>query len=155
MFKKNFSFLLGDFHYSVFQFTYPFLCAISSTFDFFYCIFNFSYYILAASLVVHIVKNLPAMQETWVSVGFYLYIVTLYYNSAFSHSSPNIFEQLYDHGLPRWHCCKGPACQCRRCKRCRFNPWVGKIPWREAWQPTPVFLPGEFLWHGQRNLVEP
>ena len=24
-----------------------------------------------------------------------------------------------------------------------FDPWVGKIPWRKAWQPTPVFLPGE------------
>ena len=22
-----------------------------------------------------------------------------------------------------------------------FNRWVGKIPWRRAWQPTPVFLP--------------
>ena len=29
--------------------------------------------------------------------------------------------------------------------------WVGKIPWRREWQPTPVFLPGEF--HGQRSLV--
>ena len=29
--------------------------------------------------------------------------------------------------------------------------WVGKIPWRRKWQPTPVFLPGDF--HGQRNLV--
>ena len=28
----------------------------------------------------------------------------------------------------------------------RFYPWVGKIPWRRAWQPTPVFLPGEFSW---------
>ena len=36
-------------------------------------------------------------------------------------------------------------------KRCRFDPWVGKIPWRRAWQPTPVFLPGEP--HGQRSLV--
>ena len=27
-----------------------------------------------------------------------------------------------------------------------FDPWVGKIPWRGAWQPTPVFLPGEFPW---------
>ena len=36
-------------------------------------------------------------------------------------------------------------------KRCRFNPWVGKIPWRRAWQPTPVFWPGEF--HGQRSLA--
>ena len=38
---------------------------------------------------------------------------------------------------------KEPACQCRRHKRCRFDPWVGKIPWRRAWQPTPLFLPGE------------
>ena len=28
--------------------------------------------------------------------------------------------------------------------RRRFDPWVGKIPWRRAWQPTPVFLPGEW-----------
>ena len=27
-----------------------------------------------------------------------------------------------------------------------FNSWVGKIPWRGAWQPTPVFLPGESPW---------
>ena len=39
----------------------------------------------------------------------------------------------------------------RRCKRYRFDPWVRKIHWRRAWQPTPVFLPGYF--HGQRNLV--
>ena len=35
------------------------------------------------------------------------------------------------------------AWQCRRHKRCRFDPWIGKIPWWWAWQPTPVFLPGE------------
>ena len=38
---------------------------------------------------------------------------------------------------------KGHACQCRRHKRCKFDPWVAKIPWRRAWQPTPVFLPEE------------
>ena len=32
-----------------------------------------------------------------------------------------------------------------------FDPWVGKIPWRRAWQPTPVFSPGES--HGHRRLV--
>ena len=37
---------------------------------------------------------------------------------------------------------KEPACQCRRRTGCGFHPWVGKIPWRRAWQPTPVFLPG-------------
>ena len=36
-------------------------------------------------------------------------------------------------------------------RRTGFNPWVGKIPWRKAWKPTPVFLPGEV--HGQRSLA--
>ena len=38
-----------------------------------------------------------------------------------------------------------------QCRRSGFDPWVGKIPWRKKWQPTPEFLPGEF--HGQRSLV--
>ena len=37
---------------------------------------------------------------------------------------------------------KESTCQCRRC---RFHPCVGKIPWRRKWQPTPVFLPGKSL----------
>ena len=43
------------------------------------------------------------------------------------------------------------ACQCRRCKRRIFNPWVWKIPRCRKWQPTPVFLPRKF--HGQKSLV--
>ena len=39
----------------------------------------------------------------------------------------------------------------RRRKRCRFNPWVRKIPWRRKWQPSPIFLPGKS--HGQRSLA--
>ena len=46
---------------------------------------------------------------------------------------------------------KEHAYQCRRLKNCRFDPWVGKIPWRGTWQPTPLFLPGES--HGQRSLA--
>ena len=38
-----------------------------------------------------------------------------------------------------------------QCRRLGFNPWVGKIPWRREWQPTPVFWPGEF--RAQRSLV--
>ena len=38
------------------------------------------------------------------------------------------------------------ACQCRRHKRYRFDPWVVKMPWLRAWQPTQVFLPGESPW---------
>ena len=38
-----------------------------------------------------------------------------------------------------------------KCRRPEFNPWVGKTSQRRAWQPIPVFLPGES--HGQRSLV--
>ena len=38
-----------------------------------------------------------------------------------------------------------------QCRRPELDPWVGKIPWRRAWQHTPVFLPGEF--HGHRSLM--
>ena len=49
--------------------------------------------------------------------------------------------------LPRWHFPAGSSvkestCQCRRHG---FDRWVGKIPWRRAWQPTLVFMPGESL----------
>ena len=33
-----------------------------------------------------------------------------------------------------------------QCRRPGFDPWIGKIPWRRPWQPTPVFLPGESSW---------
>ena len=44
---------------------------------------------------------------------------------------------------------KESACQGRRLW---FDPWFGKIPWSREWQPTPLFLPGEF--QGQRSLVD-
>ena len=46
---------------------------------------------------------------------------------------------------------KKPICQCRSQKRCRLDPWVWKIPWRRAWQHTPVLSPEEY--HGQRSLA--
>ena len=46
---------------------------------------------------------------------------------------------------------KNPPANAGDIKRHRFNPWLGKIPRRRAWQPTPEFLPGES--HGQRSLV--
>ena len=45
--------------------------------------------------------------------------------------------------------------QCKRYRRCGFDPWVRKIPWRRAWQPTPVFLPGKFhkgAWHAIQSI---
>ena len=53
--------------------------------------------------------------------------------------------------FPRWCNGKESTCQCRRCKRQGFNPWVRMIPWSRKWQPTPVLLPRKF--YGQRSLV--
>ena len=41
--------------------------------------------------------------------------------------------------------------QCMRPRRCGFEPWVGRIPWRRKWQPTSVFFMGKY--HGQRSLA--
>ena len=43
------------------------------------------------------------------------------------------------------------AYQCRRLNNFGFDTWVGKIPWRRAWQPTPIFLPEKS--HGQKSLA--
>ena len=65
----------------------------------------------------HILLLIPlAMVNTYVAINWIWFI------SAFP-------------GPPRWLSCK--------CRRPRFHLWVGMIPWRRAWQPTPVFLPGE------------
>ena len=74
-------------------------------------------------------------------------ICLMYYwnNAILTHKVNGAIYQ--DRGLPRWHCGKQSACQCRKC---RFDPWVRKIPWRRKWKPTPVFLPGES--NEQRSL---
>ena len=50
------------------------------------------------------------------------------------------------HGLPWWLSDKeSTTCQCRRCGRCGFDPWLGKIPWRRKWmysKATFAFTPG-------------
>ena len=58
------------------------------------------------------------------------------------------FHTIHSLGLSMWFKGKESTCQCRRHG---FSPWVGKIPWRRAWQTIPVLLPGES--HGQRILV--
>ena len=51
-------------------------------------------------------------------------------------------------GFSWWLNGKESTCQCRRC---RFDPWVRKIPWQRKWQLTPVLLPGKS--HGQKSLA--
>ena len=53
--------------------------------------------------------------------------------------------------LPWWLSDKESAYQCRRRRRLGFDPWVGRIPWKKKWQPTPVLLPAES--HGQSSLA--
>ena len=55
---------------------------------------------------------------------------------------------LWSHG---WRNGKECVCQCWRCERWGFDPWVGKIPWRRKCQPIPVFSPGKS--HGWRSLA--
>ena len=79
-----------------------------------------------ASFVAQLVKNLPAMQETWVRfLGW---------------------EDPLEKGKAAQTVKRLPTM-----REAGFNPWVGKIPWRRKWQPTPVPLPGKS--HGQKILV--
>ena len=67
------------------------------------------------------------------------------------NSKRNKFIVKLYRGFPSGTSGKEPDSLCRRYKRHRFCPWLGKIPWRRAWKPTPVFMPGES--HGQMSLV--
>ena len=93
----------------------------------------------------------------WLWFAFPWWLVMLNtYSCTYWLFACHLWENIYFGPLPKF--CfpdgaggKEPTCQCRRHERCRFDPWVRKILWRRAWQPTPVFLPGES--HGQSNLV--
>ena len=67
------------------------------------------------------------------------------------HRILNIVPYAVLWGFPGGTSGKESTCQCRRYKRCGFDPSVRKILWRRTWQLTAVFLPGKF--HGQRSLV--
>ena len=74
-------------------------------------------------------------------------IITKYIIEKFS-----LFVFYSQHWLPGWLSGEESICQCRNLKRCRFNPWVRKIPWKRKWQPASVFLPGKP--YGQSSLVD-
>ena len=79
-------------------------------------------------------------------------LVCIYQSQSHNLSLPPFLPYSFKFGgFPGGISGKEPTCHCRRCKRHGFSPWVGKIPWRRAWQPTPGFLTGKS--HGQRSLV--
>ena len=59
----------------------------------------------------------------------------------------------YVEGFPDGAGGKKAACQCRRHKRCGFDPWVRKIPLEEGMMTSPVFLPGESLWTEEPGML--
>ena len=74
---------------------------------------------------------------------------------SFTELDKAVVLSLYWHLLEKWClcfliCADGKESSCKH-RRPRFDPWMGKIPWRREWQPTLVLLPGEF--HGQSSLV--
>ena len=72
--------------------------------------------------------------------------------SSFEYNS-NVSKMFMSYLSNHWSFPRGSdgKTTCLQCWRPGFNPWVGKIPWRRKWQPTPVFLPGKS--NGQRSLV--
>ena len=87
---------------------------------------------------------------TWaIKEALYIYIIYIVYSMYIYIDRYSQF--LYPRGFPGGASGKEPTCQCRRPKRCGFNPCIMKIPWSRAWQLIPVFLPREA--YGQRSLV--
>ena len=89
--------------------------------------FAYLYLYIYTSLVTQLVKNLPAVQETWFDscLGKIPWDLPKKKGSA-THSSIL--------GLPWWLRCQRI---CLQCGRPGFDPWVGMIHWRRARQPTP------------------
>ena len=72
------------------------------------------------------------------------------------HDWSDLAEAACEGAFPGGASGKEPACRCRRHRNRGFDPWVRKIPWRRAWQPTPVFLPRESPWteeHGGLHSI--
>ena len=79
---------------------------------------------------------------------FYVYITLPLCNDCSMSIQPHLSQFEFIDIISSWLSGKESACQCRRCG---FNPWLGKSSWKKAWQSTLVFLPGEA--HGQRSLM--
>ena len=83
------------------------------------------------------VKCLPTMQETQVQ----------------SLGQEDLLEKGMALDFPGGASGKESACLCRRCKRLRFDPWLGKIPWRRARQPATYFCLGNPIDRGTWQAV--
>ena len=114
------------------------------------------YLAFRASLIAQLLNHLPAMQETRVQFlgredplekGIATHPSILTWRilargvwQATVHEITRVRHDLATKPSPGGPGGKEPACQCRRCKTCGYDPWVGKIPWSRKQQPTPVSI---------------
>ena len=87
-------------------------------------------------------------KEFW--CGIFVQGPSFYVFLMFSYGCPGVMVFCKEHaewwlGFPHAASGKESICQCWRCERPGFDPWVWKIPWRREWQPTSVFLPETIL----------
>ena len=81
----------------------------------------------------HCIHSLFLSLSCTLSLFFVCVILTYFYWNIFD------MQHCVYVSLPRWLSGKEFTCQCRRCKRCGFYPWVRKIPWSRKWQPANFF----------------
>ena len=104
-------------------------------------------YIKKSIIIQNVISEIDFCYQKDIDIARTTYSISFpsLYNRFMYISTENIW------GFPGGTNGKEHTCQYRRCKRHAFNCWIRKIPWRRAWQPTPVSYPGES--HGQRSLV--
>ena len=71
-----------------------------------------------------------------------------------SREAPFKWWQCAFPGLPSWLQCKEHTCQCRKCNRCGFDPWVEKIHWRKKWQIHSSILAWSIPWLKEPGKLE-
>ena len=96
------------------------------------CLLQLQFSYLWVSQVAQLVKNLLTMYDTWL----YSWVRKFPWKR---YRLPTLIFSGFSWWLRWWRICL-------QCRRPGFNPWIGHIPWRRAWQPTSVFFPGESPW---------
>ena len=108
-------------------------------------------YIFQINICVYFIGTLPVKIHeisTQDKAQIIIRIIRIPAHRLFELSKCFTQDRLRDLSMAQW---SRICCQCRRLKRHSFDFCIGKIPWSSKWQPTPIFLPGEF--HEQRSLV--
>ena len=103
----------------------------------------------AWSATVHGVARSQTQLSHWTELNWTILPVQAYQMTLMVKNPPAKFRRYRKH---KGHNFSSSFSSLIREIKARFDLWLRKIPWRSAWQPTPVFLPGES--HGQRSLAD-